>query len=69
MTDTNIVIQLARIEEKLDAYLFRTGATEARIADHDTRLRAVETNTAKILGIAGGLAFIVSLAAQLIPVG
>lgn len=70
MEDHNhIAIQLARLEEKLDSFLFRTSATEARLTDHDARLRAVENSSAKIVGIGAGLAFIVSMVSQLMPIG
>lgn len=72
MTDnitTNIVIQLTRLEEKLDAYLFRTTATEERVADHDIRLRLVENSSSRMVGIAIALSAAVSLAVPLFPIG
>ena len=65
--NTEIVTRLTRLEEKLDAFLFRTTTIEGRINDHDTRLRSLETSSAKMLGLGAGAAAIVSMIAQYIP--
>lgn len=58
---TAIVERLIRVEEKLDAFLFRSAADSALLATHDARIRQLENSGAKLLGMASVVAVFAGL--------
>jgi hypothetical protein len=63
----DILTRLARMEEKLDSYLFRQVSTEDRLVDHDKRLRQVENGTAKIFAVGAFGAAVAGILINLVP--
>lgn len=55
-----ILERLIRMEAKLDGYLFRTSKSEAQIEQLDARVRHLEASTAKVVGVAGVVALVVT---------
>jgi hypothetical protein len=62
----NILVALGRLEGKVDALISRQNIVDARIDRHDTRIRELEQSKSWLLGAAGVVGAIASLAAKAI---
>jgi len=60
MTKEPITDRLIRMEEKLDAHLFRTGTLEANDAAQDQNIRLLERDVNRIYGMGTLVALVAS---------
>lgn len=60
-SDFLIIERLTRVEEKIDNFLMRMLDQSDRSDDHETRIRALEADRQRLLGIASLAVLIISV--------
>jgi hypothetical protein len=61
LSDHLIIERLTRVEEKIDNFLMRMLDQADRSDDHETRIRALESDRHRLVGIASFAVFIISV--------
>lgn len=56
--DTQVIERLTRVEEKIDNFITRAIDQAVRHDDHEARIRVIEGNTSRMLGIGAVVALI-----------